>query len=149
MVVTSLVTGDSTIDLNVISICLTIVGILISAGVAVLLYNFQKRSIAKLLSIQSNMENTKQALNSLMNTELQLYRRDLKPAIAHCYSTALGLHPDKELKGGPSVDNPKARAAWHRGRSDELLKRAHAVKYLAEANINSIPEHIFSEPEYL
>jgi hypothetical protein len=142
MIVTSLVVGDTTINLSLISIGLTIVGIILSSGIAVLLYIFQKRSTEKLLSIQANMESTEQALNSMMNTELLLYR-DLAPVIAHCYSTALGLHPDKELKGGPPEKDTKARVRWHRERSDELLKRAHTVKYQAEANIHSLPEPVF------
>ncbi len=142
MIVTSLVVDDSTINLNLISIILTSVGIIVSSVIAVLLYTFQKRSTEKLLSIQSNLESTEQTLNAMMNTELLLYR-NLKPVVAHCYSAALELHPDKELKGGPPANDTKERAAWHRGRADELLKQAHAVKYMAESNMHSFQDDVY------
>jgi hypothetical protein len=76
-----------------------------------------------------------------MNPELQTYR-DLAPVISHCYSTALLLHPDKELKGGPPISDAKARTKWHRERFDELLKKAHTIQYMAEGNVSFIPEKV-------
>ncbi len=141
MALTSIMIGDVLIDMSVVSIGLTIVGILLSSGIAVLLYNFQKRSTAKLLNIQNNLANTESALNAMMDPELQAYR-DLAPVISHCYSTALLLHPDKELKGGPPESDAKARTKWHRERSDELMKKAHTIQYITEANISFIPEKV-------
>ncbi len=141
MTLTGIMIGDVLIDMSILSIGLTIVGILISTTVAILLSRFQKQSIAEMLNIQNNLANTESALNAMMDPELQAYR-DLAPVISHCYSAALLLHPDKELEGGPPASDAKARTKWHRERSDELLKKAHTIQYMTEANVSFIPEKV-------
>jgi len=132
MIVTGILLNNSPDTLAIISIVLTLIGIIITIVVAVLVYNFQNKSTRDMLKIEHT-------LSTFMDNEILLYRT-LTPVVADCYSYALGLHPGHGLGGGPS--SREERNKWHEERCNELLEKVRKVEVLSEASTSSIPENI-------
>jgi len=121
---------------------LTIFGIIISAFIAIILYNFQNTSTKKLINLQNDVTKVNHALNLITETEIKIYE-SISPVVSDCYMTAKNLHPVRAAQNPITFrEDGEEYYNWFLDQYMESREKARTILALAETNKDFLPEDI-------